>query len=679
MSTALKAGIGVLVFLVATLLAVYLAGFFVLMANKANPALADLTTFYRAWDELHEAAEHRKRLNVSAILAAALAYGLPLLILAGISRNTRALHGAARFAKASEVEKSGLLGTKGIIVGRWKSRYLMLPGQQFVLLAAPTRSGKGVGIVIPNLLHWPDSVVVLDVKQENYNATAGFRSRHGQKCHLFNPFAEDYRSARYNPLGYVRDGDYRVGDLIAIGEVFYPSGASRDAFFDDQARNLFVGLGLYVCETPALPRTIGEMLRQSSGKGLPIKDYLEDIIRKRNHVVDAQGNIVGERRWSPGDAGPPPLSMECVDALNRFISTSDNTRSSILASFNAPLGIWANPFVDCATSENDFDLRQVRKSRMSIYVGITPDHMQEAGRLVNLLFSQLVNLNTKTLPQDDPALKVQCLLLLDEFTAIGKVGIIAKAVSYMAGYNLRLLPIIQSLAQLSSVYGHEDARTFVTNHALQILFAPREQKDANEYSEMLGYETVKGKSTSRQVGGRATGGRNESESDQRRALLLPQEIKEIGPDKEIVLLENCKPILCDKIRYFDDKTFTARLLPPPPAPRLDMETHRARIQGRTRPMTLADVEQGIDLSRLALDASRLEIPEGEVTPGDVERIVDGFFAMLDESAPDEADEDGSCAAPSPDELAALEAMHGDDGEMLLDLSVLDAPPAVGDR
>src|SRR5262249_55005452 len=146
-----------------------------------------------------------------------------------------------------------------------------------------------------------------------------------------------------------------------------------------------------------------------------------------------------------------PLSQDCVDALHRFLSTSDKTLASILASFNAPLTMFANPIVDAATGDNDFDLAQLRCQRMSVYVGITPDHLHEAGKLLNLFFSQLVQLNTKELPAQNSSLKYQCLLLLDEFPSIGKIGILAKAVGYLAGYNLRLLPICQSLSQLASV------------------------------------------------------------------------------------------------------------------------------------------------------------------------------------------------------------------------------------
>lgn len=606
------------VFALATFGAVWCSGLFFFLLSKSNPlGKTDLLTWLNYWRYYQADPIIAMRLKKAAILAVVVSYSFPLVLVVAAFRKKRSLHGEARFAVASEIRRSGLLGTQhGIIVGRWKKQYLMLSGQQFVLLSAPTRSGKGVGIVIPNLLNFTDSCVVLDIKQENFNLTAGFREKHGQKIYLFNPFSEDLRTHRYNPLGYIRDGNFRVGDILAIAKVFYP-GDGKDPFFDDQAQNLFLGLALYLCETQSLPRTIGEMLRQSSGKGQPLRNYLHSIVKARNQ--DGQDIPAGQKQ---GNKGLPPLSMACVDALNRFMNTSDNTLTSILATFNAPLTIWANPIVDAATAENDFDMRDVRRKRMTIYVGITPDHLQEAGRLVNLFFSQLVNLNTKELPEASPDLKYQCLLLLDEFTSMGKVGIIAKAVAYLAAYNLRLLPIIQSISQLTSVYGPEDARNFITNHALHILYAPREQRDANEYSEMLGYETVKSSSKSRQRGRTSS----ESVSDQRRALLLPQEIKEIGQWKEIIILENTKPILCDKIKYFADPIFKKRLFSAPVVQLLDLDTHQAMVQSRTRCMTVEDVKQEIDLNKIALDFSKIpDLNEDELDQNAVEALVNGFF------------------------------------------------------
>ncbi|MEW6342048.1 MAG: type IV secretory system conjugative DNA transfer family protein [Pseudomonadota bacterium] len=465
-----------------------------------------------------------------------------------------------------------LIDAPSIVVGIWRGRYLRFAGQQFVLLAAPARSGKGVSIVIPNLLSYPDSVVVLDIKRENYAITAGFRRAHGQEVYLFDPFAEDGRTHRFNPLSAISDGLFRVGDILAIGYALYPPGG-HDDFWKDQARNLFLGIVLLLSEwrdarragksesIHDYPVTMGEVLRQSSGQGMPVKSYLQRALVRHRAL----------------------LSGACVDALNRFLSNDDKVLASILATFHAPLTIWANPIVDAATSANDFDLRDVRRRRMSVYIGITPDHLSEAALLVNLVFSQLVNLNTKQLPEADPTLRFQCLLLLDEMTAIGKIHIIARAVAYMAGYNLRLLSVVQSIAQLESVYGRADARTFLTNHAMQILYAPREQKDANDYSEMLGTFTDQSRSISRpsaMFGGRS--GSSESVSEQRRPLLLPQELKELGRDKEIIVLENAKPILADRICYWRDPVFASRVSGAPSVPAMDLVRFTAQIERRVR-------------------------------------------------------------------------------------------------
>ncbi len=665
---------GLIVLAAACAATVWLSGFMFFVFNKVNPVgQTDFTTWWVYFEHYKDDQPVFKKLVGSLALSAAVCIGGPIIAAIAAMRTKRSLYGDARFATAAEVAKTGLYAEDGIIVGKLKGRYLVFPGQQFVLLAAPTRGGKGVGVVVPNLLHYRESVVVLDVKLENYYLTAGFRRKHGQKVFLFNPFSEDFLTARYNPMDYIRDDDFRISDLTAIGEVFYPTATGgTDGFFDDQARNLFIGLGLYLCETPSLPCTIGEMLRQSSGKGKPIKAHLEKIIETRNFkevTIEGDGEAITKLvPRTEQDEGLPPLSEECIDALNRFVNTSDNTRSSILATFNGPLGIWSNPIVDAATSHSDFDLRRVRKERMSIYIGIKPDQLAVAGRLINLLFSQLINLNTKVLPEHDSSLKHQCLLIMDEFTAMGRVGIIAKANSFMAGYNLRLLTIIQSTAQLEAYpptgYGKEDSRTLVTNHALQIIFPPRDQNDADLYSKMLGEETFKSTSTSKQIG---KSQRSESMSDQRRSLMLPQELKEMGTDKEIICLENSKPIMCDKVVYYRDAVFIDRLksvstslsaikgLPTkkeldsaalnnelaPVPPRLDLGLHKAKVQDRVRDIEQSDISAGIDLNRIAINLNQIDDvadDKEELSEAEVNSFVDSFFASFDVVEPEELDD-----------------------------------------
>ena len=243
-------------------------------------------------------------------------------------------------------------------------------------------------------------------------------------------------------------------------------------------------------------------------------------------------------------------------AFANLLALADETFASVLGSLREPLNGWINPVLDAATSGDDFLLTDLRRRRMTIYVGIQPNKLAESRLLLNLFFSQLINLNTRELPRSDPTLKPQCLLLMDEFTAIGKLDILPTAIAFMGGYNLRLLPVIQSMAQLDATYGKDAARTLLTNHALQVLFAPREQRDANDYSEMLGTTTVRRQNVTR---GREV---SRSETLERRALMLPQELKALGENCQVLLCEGlAHPVLCDKIRYYRERRFRARLLP----------------------------------------------------------------------------------------------------------------------
>lgn len=711
---------GLIGFAMATAAAVWLAGFLFFAFSKTNPfGHTDFSTWLTYWHHYQGDPAVAKQLKVAAMVAALVAYGVPFIAFFAARGQKATLHGAARFANQAEIQEAGLFNSKddGIIIGKFKGRYLVFSGMQFVLLAAPTRSGKGVGNVIPNLLNWAQSLVVLDVKLENFLITSKFRSKHGQEVYLFNPFSiaeEDGegnplygKSHRYNPLGYISDDRrLRVTDILAIGYSLYP-GDGKDSFFDDAARNLFLGLTLYLCETPNLPRTMGELLRQSSGKGQPIKKYLTERITERNFRSIETRNDSGEvettlvpiEDWD--GTGLAPLSGECVDALNRFTSTSDNTLSSIMASFNVPLTLWASPIVDAATSANDFDLRDVRKKRMTIYLGVPANKLKEGKLLFNMFYTQLVNLNTNRVLHSTPSLKYTCLMLCDEFTAPGRIGAIDTANSFMAGYGLRLLTIVQSPGQLEADaphgYGREKARTLMTNHACQIFYTPREQRDANEYSEALGYYTFKSMGTSRQLGGKSAGGRSESQSDQKRALMLPQELKEMSQKEQIISLENTKPIRCEKIQYFADNVFMDRLKSVSPSlaklgkklpskseleaawgsgecasdvPDLNLDLHEAVVQGRSRELTVADVARGIDLATLNVDLSSVPVPTGSgIDPDQVESFVDGFFAALD--GQNTYDEEGAMNL-------VIDATDAETGEVSEPQGAEDIQPSIDD-
>lgn len=580
-----------------------------LHVNGADPALAGPFSIIEYWKLYAHSSEKFVRVSVQLCAIGPWALLAGFIGWAVIAKQNRPLHGAARFANTAEIRKAGLLDPKGgldktILVGKKNGRYLTYGGYQFVILAAPTRSGKGVGIVVPNCLNYSDSLVVLDIKGENFDITSGFRAKHGQKVYRFAPFDEAGVTHRYNPLEYISDDPaQRLGDIDAIGTALYSGGNQNDKFWSENAKDLFRGLCLFMLERKDLPKTFGEILRQASGKGKPLKEYIFEELKKAQ------------------DTGHP-FSNACIDCLNRVLSNSENTLAGIVATFGTPLLIFQNPRVDLATSANDFDLREVRRELMSIYFKMPPNKLKEGSVLVNLFFDQLLNLNTRVLPSQDKTLKHQCLVLLDEMTSIGKVAMIAQAVSYMAGYNMRLLTIIQNKSQLEDVYGKAGALTLLSNHALMVMYAPSPtvQSDAQEYSEMLGYETVKSRSRTSSMQSSST-----STSDQRRALMLPQEIRELGQTREIVSLENCKPILCDKIRYYEDPDFTCRAhLPPPSIPKQDIDTFIAKIENRTRPMTAGEMAAPSEAAAKVVLEGLQELPQSAVAWGqdEVESFVD---------------------------------------------------------
>ncbi|MGH8027855.1 MAG: type IV secretory system conjugative DNA transfer family protein [Pseudoxanthomonas sp.] len=540
---------------------VYLSGYFALLLLKLDAGLLKWNTYPDYWKalDLAQVRPYAGKIKVAGYLG----FGLPLLgwlalMFLMFRPAKQSMHGDARFAGGSDLAKHGLFkqSNNGIVVGKFNGKLVRLSGQQFVILAAPTRSGKGVGIVIPNLLDYQESMVVLDIKQENFDLTSGWRASQGQEIYLFNPFAEDRRTHRWNPLSYVsQDPSFRISDLQSIAAMLYPDGSDDQKFWVRQARNAFTAFALYLFENfdeqhkQGYPEeflsfpTLGGIYRLSSGDGSDLKAYLQNLSKQ------------------------PFLSKHTRTAFANLLSQAEETFASILGTFKEPLNAFINPVLDAATSANDFLLTDVRKKKMTIYIGIQPNKLAESRLIVNLFFNQIINLNTKELPQSNPALKHQCLLLMDEFTAIGKVEIIASAVSYMAGYNIRLLPIIQSMSQLDATYGKDVSRTIITNHALQIIYAPREQQDANDYSDMLGYTTVRKRNRSQSHG--QQGSVSFTESEEKRALMLPQELKAMGFDKEVFLYEGIPhPVKCDKIKYYQDSYFTQRLMPKVTVPTL---------------------------------------------------------------------------------------------------------------
>jgi type IV secretion system protein VirD4 len=594
-------------------------------------------------------------LTIGALAGAIAAFGL---LGAVLRARPRPLHGAARFATPHEIEAAGLRAKHGLLLGEAHGRLLTFGGTEHVIVYAPTRSGKGVGVVIPNLLSWSDSVVVLDIKKENFLKTAGFRAQHGQKVYLFDPFDPQGRTGRYNPLSAVRrDPGDLYDDLQRIAGMLFPPDPRGDPFWTEAARSAFIAIGGYTAETPNLPFTIGEILRQLTAAS-DVKAHFEDVLKARQR-------------------GEGALSASCVAALNDFISASENTLQSVRKTVTARLGLWLNPRIDAATSASDFDLSQLRSEAISIYLAVTPDNLDRMAPLLNLFFQQVVDLNARELPEHNPAYSRQLLLLLDEFPSLGHVGVLARSVAFVAGYGIRLLTVLQSPSQLRAIYGAEEAKNFLTNHAVEIVFTPKEHDVAVELSERFGTETVEAKSRSRPWGfsSRAS---SETISDHRRPLLLPQELKLTPKSKAFVIMAGAPPILADKLVYYEDRRFTARLAPPPvvepmPAPnnealasqvlQLRQDVAELRAIVIRRPLTDSEIDDPASIPADAL-SSLADIPldlEGvseEALNAWVAGYIDGAARYDENLQASDAATVSNAAEPSEGEEARAKGAQG---------------------
>lgn len=337
-----------------------------------------------------------------------------------------------------------------------------------------------------------------------------------------------------------------VDELQRIAALLFPSTDRADPFWAEAARTGFIGVGGYVAATPELPLTLGEIFRQlTAGDARSRLPGLIDVCQREGR----------------------PLYPPVAAAIRDFTSSSENTFSSIRQSITARMGLWLNPRVDAATSTSDFDLADIRTGRLSLYLGASPDNLLRVQPLYALLFQQLIDLNSRALPAPGDR---TTLVILDEFARLGAAPFLAHAFSWVAGYGLRLLAILQSPAQLRAIYGPDVAEEVLSNCGVEVVFAPKELRVAQDLSERLGHATVPGVSRSRPAG-LSAGRRSVTVSDQRRALMLPQELLQMPAHALIVLKAGLPPVRGRKIVYWRERNFRRRLLaPPPPAPAVNV-------------------------------------------------------------------------------------------------------------
>ena len=562
----------VAVLLLAPLAGLYLAGWLLLVLLDLDRALLAWNTFPTYLRVLDLPQMQPYRMHVAW---AGVAGTVPVLLAIAVlgwricRRRPEALHGDAGFARLADLKKAGLLRETpdGIVLGRFKGHYVSLGGTQHVIAMAPTRSGKTTSIAIPVLLSYGHSAVVLDVKGELYRSTSGWRASQGQQIHVWAPYDEEGRTHRFNPLSLLlrHAAPERLAELQTIAAILYPDAPGRDPFWTTQARAAFTGFAGYLFEAwDHLVASGGPSIQVAGTLRAAAPDAQTSIhfpsLERVLLLSSPDGTDLASHLHSLRAA--PFASEQTRTVFANLAGLAEQTLSSVIATVQAPLQQFLSPLLAAATNATDFDITQLRRRPTTLYVIIPTRKLDESRMLLNIFFSTVIGNNLDKQLGETPDLKHQVLMLMDEFTAMGRVDVWAKRISVSASYGVRDLCIIQSRSQLTSVYGEEDAQNFIVNHGAQVGFTPREQADAQTYSEMLGYRTVRRKTAS---ASRGAGGRSVSYSrvEERRALMLPQEVKQLPADEQLIFYEGCKPIRCRKNWYFKDKVFRQRAQIPP--------------------------------------------------------------------------------------------------------------------
>ena len=452
-------------------------------------------------------------------------------------------YGSSRWAARREIAKSKLYKPAGVFLGLHEKRYIRHDGPEHVIAFAPTRSGKGVGLVVPTLLSWSGGAVIHDIKGENWELTSGWRSTFS-KCARFDP--TDPNSARFNPLLEVRKGPNEVRDAMNIADILVdPDGPYiRKDHWDKTAYALLVGAILHVLYTEK-EKSISRVV-----------SLLSDPARNFDETVDriAGTNHVG----TPSAPRTHPVIAEFVQEVK---NRTTNERSGVLSTALSFLSLYRDPLVANATSACDFRIADLKRETnpLSLYLAVPPSDISRTKPLMRLVLNQIGRRLTERL--DTGQNKPKVLLMLDEFPALGKLEFFESALAFMAGYGVRAFLIAQSLNQIENAYGPNNS--ILDNTHVRVSFATNDERTAKRVSDMLGSATEM-RAMRNYAGHRLAPWLAHvmvSRQETQRPLLTPGEIMQLPPEEELVLISGMPPIRAQKLKYYEDKNFTERLAP----------------------------------------------------------------------------------------------------------------------
>jgi type IV secretion system protein VirD4 len=470
---------------------------------------------------------------LTSTLIAAVGFAVSLFVVAALNihrnkqftEDTEDLHGSARWATEQEVRKSGLVNQRhGVYIGAWQDEktdsleYLRHAGPEHILAFAPTRSGKGVGLVIPTLLAWEESAVIFDIKGENWDSTAGYRTAAGHVCFRFAPVEE--HGARFNPLAEVRIGTLReVSDAQNIAEMLCRSGkeSAQDEHWIKSATSLVTGLILHLCYVARRKNRFATLTDLSNSLTPLMSDLTRPIDLEETN--SQQINIVREyfsqamttphadftSYWNLRDGQKSLVHPVVIEKMQEMLNREDKEFSGVLSTAKTALILYSDPLVQRSIEDSDFTINDLKhfKYPVSLYLVVPPSDIERLKPLLRLIFTVTVNRLTEELEEVRNAKLQQTLkaretfkarpdhrvlLLIDEFPTLGKMPIFQTAFAYIAGYGIKAYLITQDIEQLKDTYGNHES--IISNCHIRIAFAPNKTETAEALSKMAGTATI---------------------------------------------------------------------------------------------------------------------------------------------------------------------------------------------
>jgi type IV secretion system protein VirD4 len=446
-----------------------------------------------------------------------------------------------------------------IVIGKdTRGKFLLFGGNEPAILHARSGSGKSAGCSIPNCLLWSGSLVCLDIKRELFKYTAGWRRAQGQDVFLFDPAAEDGRSHRWNPFWQVaRDSPERFDQIARMAFQLFPEvpgqNNGNNDFWNAAARKAFSVVANLIAETPGEPLTMANIYRVFM-LGEAGATWMTAQIERRREARN-------------------PYSQVVTDGIAGYVSREARLADSINETVTARLQIWSNPRVAAATNATDFDLRDIRRKKMSIYVGVSPGDIPRNAPLLRLFFDSLLSVNTSKTPAQDPSLSVPTLLVMDEWCQLGRMDALAHAVRYVRGYGIRIVLIVQNRAQIMDTYGSYAATDVFDNVGCEMVYGTGDETLALQLEHRMGDATVGvvTENRPRWFGWWKFSRQTVAVHPHRRPLMLRQEIIQMDPAEQIILRPGLRPIRARKIQWWREPEFTKRRRDPPQIPLLSVE------------------------------------------------------------------------------------------------------------